>query len=64
MYGNYVNTIRYIIGKHAPTSRRKCTKKQHKAWFNEEALKLKIQRRRAEKYGKEANVNYIKGSIC
>ena len=49
MYRNYINTLTSIIGKHAPTSRWKCTKKQHKAWFDEEALKLKIQRRRAEK---------------
>ena len=49
MYGNYINTITSIIEKHAPTSRRKCTKKQHKSWFDEEALKHKIQRRRAEK---------------
>ena len=48
MYGNYINTITSIIGKYAPISKRKCTKKQHKAWFNEEALKLKTQRRRAE----------------
>ena len=48
MYGNYINTITSIIEKHAPTSRRKCTKKQHKSWFDEEALKLKIQRRRGE----------------
>ena len=49
IYRNYINTITYIIERHGPTSRRKCTKKQHKSWFNEEALKLRIQRRRAEK---------------
>ena len=49
LYENYINTIAYIIEEHAPTLRRKCTKKQHKSWFDEEALKLKIQRRRAEK---------------
>ena len=49
MYGNYLNNITSIIEKHAPLSRRKCTKRQHKSWFDEEALKLKIQRRKAEK---------------
>ena len=49
MYGNYINDITSIIEKHAPISRRKLTKKQHKSWFDEEALKLKIQRRKAEK---------------
>ena len=49
MYGNYTNTIASVIEKHVPTSIRKCTKKQHKAWFNEEALKLKIQGRSAKK---------------
>ena len=63
MYGNYLNIITSIIEKHAPTLKRKCTKKQCKAWFNEEALKLKIQRRRTEKIGKKAKVNCIKGNI-
>ena len=49
MCGNYINDITSIIEKHAPISRRKLTKKQHKSWFDEEALKLKIQRRKAEK---------------
>ena len=49
MYGIYLNIIASIIEKYAPTSKRKSTKKQYKAGFNEEVLKLKIQRRRAEK---------------
>ena len=63
MYGNYINTITSIIGKYAPISKRKCTKKQCKTWFNEEALKLKIQRRRAENNWQASKVNYIKGNI-
>ena len=42
MYGNYTKDIASIIEKHAAISRRKLTKKQHKSWFDEEALKLKI----------------------
>ena len=49
MYGNYIKDITSIIEKHAPISRRKLTKKQHKSWFDEEALRLKIQRRKGEK---------------
>ena len=64
MYGNYIKTITSNIEEHAPTSRRKHIKKKHKSWFDEEALKLKVQRRRAEKSGKEENVNYTKGYIC
>ena len=41
MYGNYINTITSIIEEHTPISGRKCTKIQHKSWFDEEALKLK-----------------------
>ena len=49
MYGNYIKTITSTIEEHAPTLRRKHIKKKHKSWFDEEALKLKVQRRRAEK---------------
>ena len=49
MYGNYINNITSTIEKHAPISRRELTKKQHKSWFDKEALKLKIQRRKAGK---------------
>ena len=49
MYGNYINTITSILEEHAPISRRKCTNKQHKPWFDEKALKLKIHRRKSEK---------------
>ena len=62
MYGNYIKDITSIIEKHAPIPRRKLTKKQHKSWFDEEALKLKIQRRRAGK--KLVNMSYTKGNIC
>ena len=48
MYGNYIKDITSIIEKHVPISKRKLKKKQHKSWFDEEALKLKIQRRKAE----------------
>ena len=54
MYGNYINDITSIIDKHTPMSRRKCTKKQHKSWFDEEAFKFKIQRRKAEKNWQES----------
>ena len=64
MYGNCIKTITSIIEQHVPTLRRKHKKKKHKTWFDEEALKLKVQRRRVEKSGKEVNVNYIKGYIC
>ena len=63
MYGNYINDITSIIEKHAPISRRKLTKKQHKSWFDEETLKLKIQSRKAEKIGKKVNVSYTKSNI-
>ena len=49
MYGNYIKTITSTIEEHAPTLRRKYITKKHKSWFDEEALKLKVQRRRAEK---------------
>ena len=49
MYRNYVDTIPSTLDKHAPISRRKCTNKQYKSWFDEKALKLKIQRRKSEK---------------
>ena len=52
MNGNYINDITLIIEKHATISRRKLTKKQHKSWFGDEALKLKIQRRKAKKLAK------------
>ena len=60
MYGNYINDITSITEKHAPITRRKLTKKQHELWFDEEALKLKIQRRKAEKIGKKVKVRYTK----
>ena len=49
MYEKYIKDITSIIEKLAPMSRRKLTKKQHKIWFDDDALKLKIQRRKAEK---------------
>ena len=49
MYGNYINNITSIIEKHTSLSRRKLMQKQQKSWFDEEALKLKIQRRKVEK---------------
>ena len=49
MYGNYTDTITSTLDEHAPISRRRCTNKQHKSWFDGKALKLKIQRRKSEK---------------
>ena len=49
VYGNYIKDITSIIEKHAPIPRRKLIKKQCKSWFDEEALKLKMQRKKAEK---------------
>ena len=49
MCANYIKTKTSTIEEHAPTSRRKHIKKKHKSWFDKEALKLKVQRRRAEK---------------
>ena len=45
MYGNYIKTITSTIEEHVPTLRRKHIKKRHKSWFDEETLKLKVQRR-------------------
>ena len=47
--GNYIKTIASTIKEHAPTLRRKHIKKKHESLFDEEALKLKVQRRRVEK---------------
>ena len=49
MYGNYIKTITSTIEEYAPTLRRKHIKKKYKSWFDEEALKLKVQRRKAKK---------------
>ena len=49
MYGNYIKTITSTVEEHAPSLRRKHIKRKHKPWINEEALKLKVQRRKAEK---------------
>ena len=50
MHGNYMKNITSTIEEHAPSLRRKHIKRKHKLWFNEEALKLKVQRRKAEKF--------------
>ena len=63
MYGNYVDTITSTLDKHAPISRRRCTNKQCKSWFDGKALKLKIQRRKSKKFGTEVSVTYIKDNI-
>ena len=49
MFGNYIKTITSTIEEHAPSLRKKYTKRKHKSWFNEEALKLKVHRRKVEK---------------
>ena len=43
------DTITSTLDEHAPISRRRCTNKQHKSWFDGKALKLKIRRRKSEK---------------
>ena len=50
MYEHYIDTITSILEEHAPISKRRCTKRQHKFWFDGKALKLKIQRRKSEKH--------------
>ena len=60
MYGNYIKDITSIIEKHASISRRKLTKKQHKSLFDEETLKLKIQRRKAEKIWQKSKCEFHK----
>ena len=64
MYGNYIKTITSTIEEHAPTVRRKHIKKNHKSWFDEEALKLKVQRRRAEKIWQGSKCELHKDYIC
>ena len=49
MYGNCIKTMTSTVEEHAPTLRRKHIKKKLKSWFDEEALKLKVQRGRVEK---------------
>ena len=64
MYENYIKTITSTLEEHAPSSRRKHTKRKHKSWFNEEALKLKVQRRKAEKIWQRRKCELHKGFIC
>ena len=49
MYQNYINDITSIIEKHALITRRQLTNRKHKTLYDKDALKLKIQRRKAEK---------------
>ena len=49
MYQNCIKDITSIIEKHAPITRRQLTNRKHKTWYDKDALKLKIQRRKAEK---------------
>ena len=63
MYGNYIDTITSTLDEHAHISRRRCTNKQHKSWFDGKALKLKIQGRKSEKIGIEVIVSYTKDNI-
>ena len=62
MYGNYIKDITSIIEKHAPISRRKLTKKQHKSWFDEEAISLRSIEGKLKKHGKKANVSWTKSN--
>ena len=48
IYENYIKDIISIIEKQAPTSRRHLTNRKHKTWYDKNALKLKIQRRKGE----------------
>ena len=41
--------ITSVIDKHAPITKRQLTKRKHKIGYDKDALKLKIQRRKAEK---------------
>ena len=49
MYENYIKIITSTIEEHAPSIRKKYTKRKKNSWFNQEALKLKVHRRKAEK---------------
>ena len=48
MYQNYIKDITSIIEKYAPITRRQVTNRKHKTWYENDALKLKIQGRKAE----------------
>ena len=60
VYQNYIKYITSIIEKHAPITRRKLTNRKHKTWYDKDALKLKIQRRKAEKLGIKSSLNQTK----
>ena len=42
---NYTKGITSIIEKHTPITRRQLTYRKHKTWYDENELKLKIQRK-------------------
>ena len=60
MYGNYIDTITSTLDEHAPISRRRCTNKQHKSWFDGKALKRKNQRRKSENIWHRSNCDLHK----
>ena len=49
MYQNYLKNIISIMDKQTSITRRQLTKRNHKTWYDRYALKLNIQRRKAEK---------------
>ena len=49
MCQNYIRDITSFIKKHAPIIRRQLTNRKHKTWYHKDTLKLKIQKRKAEK---------------
>ena len=49
MYQNYIKDITSIIEKHAPITRRQLANRKHNTFYDKDAVKQKIQRRRAEK---------------
>ena len=49
MYQNYIIDITSIIEKHAPITRRQLKNWKHKTWYDKDALKLNIKRKKAER---------------
>ena len=48
-YNNYSDAIKKTIEKHAPLKTKTKTKKEQNPWFDQDAQRLKTQRRLAEK---------------
>ena len=54
-YKNYRDAIKKTIEKHAPLKIKTKTKKEQNPWFDQDAQRLKTQRRLAEKNGSNLN---------